>query len=275
VTLAGPVVLVDTHCHLDFEAYDGDREDVLAQARQTGVERILNPGIDLSTSRKAVELAENYNPVYAAVGVHPNDANTFTSSTLEELREIAAPGGKMYHKVAAWGEIGLDYYRDRASRPLQQRVFREQLAAAAELGLPVVIHNRDASADLLPILKEWVAGLVQEGSPLAERPGVLHSFAGDLETAQAAIRLNFYIGITGPVTFKNARDLQDVVAALPVSRLLIETDGPFLTPHPHRGQRNQPSFVRYTAEKIASIHNLSLRFVAEKTSDNARKLFNW
>jgi TatD DNase family protein len=269
------LVLTDTHCHLDFHTYDGDRAEVIERARQAGLQRILNPGIDLSSSRQAVALAERYAELFAAVGVHPNDSTSFGENTLDELRSLAAPAGRKHSGVVAVGEIGLDYYRDRAPQDLQQKVFREQLSLAEALGLPVVIHNRDASHDLLPILKEWQTGLVDMGSPLAERPGVLHSYAGDLETAREALRLNFYIGITGPVTFKNAASLQELVSAIPLSRLLVETDGPFLTPHPHRGKRNEPSFVRYTVEKIASLHHRTVSDVARETSDNARKLFNW
>jgi TatD DNase family protein len=267
--------LTDTHCHLDFHSYDGDREEIIERARQAGLQRILNPGIDLSSSRQAVEQAERYAELFAAVGVHPNDSTSFGPNTLDELRRQAAPGGRKHPGVVAVGEIGLDYYRDRAPQDLQQKVFREQLSLAEDLGLPVIIHNRDASHDLLPILKEWQAGLVERSSPLAERPGVLHSYAGDLETAREATQLNFYIGITGPVTFKNAASLQEIVSVLPLSRLLVETDGPFLTPHPHRGKRNEPSFVRYTVEKIASLHHRTVSDVARETSDNARKLFNW
>lgn len=272
---ADPVAITDTHCHLDFNAFDGDRAEVIERARAAGVRRILNPGIDLSSSRAALALAHQHPEVFAGVGIHPNDTANLSASTLDELRSLICTEKENQGKIAAVGEIGLDYYRDRSPKPIQQQVFRQQLALAEEMGLPVVIHNREASQELLPILQEWHTGLVRAASPLAERPGVLHSYAGDLETAQAAIRINFYIGITGPVTFKNARDLQEIVAALPLSRLLVETDGPFLTPHPHRGQRNEPAHVRLIVEKIASLHNTTLTGVSEVTSENARNLFNW
>ena len=186
-------------------------------------------------------------------------------------------------KVVAIGEIGLDYYWDSAPHDLQKNVLREQLDLAAELGLPVILHMREArdaphgncAADLLQILEEWVAGLRSGKSPLAERPGVLHSFSGSLETARAAMQLGFYIGVTGPVTFENARSRQEIVAALPLERLLIETDAPFQAPHPYRGKRNEPAYVRLIADKIALLHSCSLEEVAAVTSENAGRLFAW
>lgn len=263
-------MLADTHCHLDFDLFTPDREAVIARARQAGVDRILNPGIDLESSRAALELAEKYDIVYAAVGVHPNESTTWDGDTLRTLRELAS-----HPKVVAIGEIGLDYYRDRAPRDLQQKVFQEQLMLAAELSLPVVIHNRQASDDVMEILKEWQVELMGANVLLAEHPGVLHSFSASEQAAHEAIGLNFYIGITGPVTFKNAPDLQQLVAHIPLDRLLIETDAPFLTPHPHRGERNEPAYVRFVAEKIAELHNLPVEMVSNSTSINAGRLFHW
>lgn len=268
--------ITDTHCHLDFNAFDGDRADVLERAQEAGLDRILNPGIDLASSKKALKLAESHDIVYAAVGVHPNDALTFDSSTLKELRSlVGSPGKAINRKVAAIGEIGLDYYRDRAPRDLQRQLFRQQLDLAADLGLPVVVHNRQASDDILNMLGEWQAQLSDAGSPLVQRPGVLHSYSDDVDTALKAISLKFYIGFTGPVTFKKAIDLQDVAARLPLTHILVETDAPFLTPHPYRGQRNEPAYVRQVIDKIAVIRNLPFSEVAEATSANARRLFNW
>jgi TatD DNase family protein len=262
--------LTDTHCHLDFQLFDEDREEVLARAVKAGINFILNPGIDLASSRAAVVLAEAYPQVYAAVGVHPNDSLTWDTGTLDELRELIS-----HPKVVAVGEIGLDYYRDRAPRDLQQRVFRQQLTLAGESGLPVVIHNRSATSDILGMLSEWHAELQKAGSPLAERPGVLHSFAEDSEAARLALDLKFCIGITGPVTFRNAPKLRQTVASLPLDRVLIETDSPFLTPHPHRGERNEPAYVRFVAEKIAELHEQSPEAVAVVTGANADRLFRW
>jgi TatD DNase family protein len=263
-------VLADTHCHLDFSSFDADRDQVLARGREAGVARVLNPGVDLASSRAAVDLAESRSQVYAAVGVHPNEANSWSEDALIHLRQLARSPA-----VVAIGEIGLDYYRDRAPRELQKRVFQEQLALATELELPVIIHNRQAGADILDILSAWRAGLVAAGAPLAARPGVLHSFSAGLEAALHAIDLNFYIGITGPVTFRNAPDLQQVVAELPLDHLLVETDAPFLAPHPYRGKRNEPAYVRLVAEKIAELHSESFESVSQSTSANAQRLFTW
>jgi TatD DNase family protein len=265
------VVLTDTHCHLDFEAFDSDREQVLERARQAGVARIMNPGIDLQSSKAALQLAENNAEVFAAVGVHPNSATTFNDRTLlQQLSELAA-----HPKVVAIGEIGLDYYRDRAPREVQLRVFRLQLELASESGLPVIIHNRQATEDVLSILLEWHTQLISISSPLARSPGVLHSYSDNEKNGLKAIAMNFFIGITGPVTFQNARTLQRVVSALPVANLLIETDAPFLTPHPRRGQRNEPAMVRQVAEKIAELHSSTVTEIAARTTENADGLFNW
>jgi TatD DNase family protein len=268
--------LVDTHCHLDFDAFDDDRTDVIHRAGKAGIGYLLNPGIDLETSRIAVELSEMYPAVFAAVGVHPNSALVWEDNTLARLRELAA-----HPKVVAIGEIGLDYYErkeyayDRAPREVQVHVFKQQLNLASELGLPVVIHSRRAETEIVDVLTEWVSHLDTSASSLGERPGVLHSYQGDEESAQRAISLNFSIGITGPVTFRNAAHLQHLVAALPLESLLIETDAPFLTPHPYRGQRNEPAFVRFVAAKIAELKNQPIDIVAHITTANARRLFSW
>jgi TatD DNase family protein len=263
-------VLVDTHCHLDFNSFDADRQEVLERARESGVARILNPGINLESSRKAVSLAGAAPEVFSAVGVHPNDSLDWDENSLDVLRNLAREP-----KVVAIGEIGLDYYRDRAPREHQRRVFSEQLSLAAELGLPVIVHNRDATGDLLKILEDWFGTLVASHSPVAERPGVLHSFSEEEGPAKDALEMNFLIGFTGPVTFRNAPGLQKVVAAVPVERLLVETDAPFLSPHPYRGKRNEPSMVRLVVAKIAEIHQETFETIASITTANASRLFQW
>lgn len=260
----------DTHCHLYFDAFDGDREQVVERARSAGLVRILSPGIDLETSRAAIRLAEKYSEVYTAVGIHPNSATEWNRDTLAELRSLAS-----HSKVVAIGEIGLDYYRDRAPKDVQKQVFREQLALAAEIGLPVVLHNRQASDDILDILSGWQVQLLKAGSQLVDRLGVMHSFTADMETAKKALALGFRIGITGPVTFRNAGELQAVVKSLPIEHVLIETDAPFLAPHPLRGKRNEPAYVVKVAEKIAEFHELPLPTVANITTGNADRLFQW
>jgi TatD DNase family protein len=278
-------VLTDTHCHLDLSKFEPDRPEVLKRAQEAGVARILIPGLNLTSSRAAVKLAGSHPMLFAAVGVHPTEAQTWTEGTREELRQLAAsPAGRGAGgegKIVAIGEIGLDYYWDSAPREMQRAVLQEQLTLAAELGLPVVLHMREAkeareepcAADLLEILGRWVAGLAKV--PLKDRPGVLHSFSGGLETARSVIRLGFYIGVTGPVTFANAPERQELVAALPLERLLIETDAPFLAPHPRRGRRNEPAYVRLIADKIAVLHSCPAEQVAEITTENAGKLFGW
>jgi TatD DNase family protein len=270
-------MLFDSHCHLDFEAFDADRDQVLADAARAGVVGILNPAVDLASSRAIVALAGHYPPVYAAVGVHPNSATSWDERTLDELRQLS-----QVDKVLAIGEIGLDYYRQRAPKALQLEIFQAQLLLAREAGLPVIIHTRNASKedhqatkDALALLIEWQLGLSEVGSALAERPGVLHSYSGSLGSAQQAMARGFYIGITGPVTFRNAPELQDLVAALPLDRILVETDAPFLTPHPYRGKRNEPAYVRLVTDKIAGIHDLAPETVAEATAANAARLLNW
>jgi TatD DNase family protein len=271
-------VLTDTHCHLDFSKFDADRDEVLARAWEAGLTRILIPGITLDSSRAAVKLAESHPKLFAAVGIHPNDVDQLHVDTLARLRELAKKP-----KVVAIGETGLDYYWDSAPHDHQQKVLQEQLALAAELRLPVILHCREkgdaphgaCAEDLIKILEEWINRLRVEKNPLADRPGVLHSFSGSPETAQRAIQLGFYMGVTGPVTFKNAVKRQEIVAALPLERLLIETDAPYLTPHSHRGQRNEPAFVCEIADKIAQLKSLDLKEVAAITSANAARLFCW
>jgi TatD DNase family protein len=262
--------LTDTHCHLNLNIFREDLSEILDRAQERGVSRILVPGIDLETSRLAVELSEKYPQLFAAVGIHPGDASGWQANSRMELRQLA-----QHPKVMAIGEIGLDYYRDRSPRQIQQEAFNEQLSLAAELELPVVIHNREALGDLWDALSSWQEQLVRDGSPLASRPGVLHSYDGNLESAQRFIEKGFFIGISGPVTFKNAQERQQVAAGLPVARLLIETDAPFLTPHPYRGRRNEPAYVAYVAEKISVLHQQPPEAIARATSDNAAQLFKW
>ena len=267
-----PVVysLSDTHCHMDLEAFNPDREEVLNRARQAGISRILDLGVDQISSQAAIHLAEEHTEIYAAVGLHPNE-NNFSGKMPDWVEELASN----HKKVVAIGEIGLDYYRDRTPHADQRIIFIEQLQLARALALPVVIHNRLASTDLLPILKEWRADLVKSDSPLIERPGVLHSFSADAQTATQALEMGFYIGVSGPITFRNSQELQSVIAGLPLERILLETDAPFMAPHPHRGRRNEPAFLYNTAEKVAIIRNQPLSVVIETTTANASRLFKW
>lgn len=258
--------LIDTHCHLDFSAYDDIRAAVIQEAADAGVTRIINPGVDLPRTQAALALADAYPGVYAAVGIHPNSTVGFSDDVLAQVRALVA-----HPKVVAIGEIGIDYYWDDAPKEVQWAAFEAQLALAAERALPVIVHNRDASDDVLAILTTWTATLP---AALKDRPGVLHSFSAPQAVADRGIELGFYLGFTGPVTFKNADDLRRIAARVPVDRILVETDGPFLTPHPYRGQRpNKPAYVRLVAQRIAALHNLpDEEFFAQSTA-NAERLF--
>ena len=273
-------MLTDTHCHLDFDKFEEDRKAVLARALEAGVHRILIPALDYESSLAAIKLAESHPYVYAAVGFHPTDLDKFSKQTFEETKGLAS-----HPKVVAIGEIGIDYYwvKEREERAFQLEALQMQLAWAASIQKPVVIHMREeedawfaqASVDLIRILSEWHRELEAKHHPLAEKPGVLHSYNGNLDTAQKAISLNFYIGVTGPVTYKNAEEKRRIISQLPLERLLIETDAPFLTPVPHRGKRNEPAFVSYIADKIAEIHRTTREQVAQITAKNAANLFGW
>ena len=264
-------MLTDTHSHLYFDAFDGDRDAVLAQARDAGVARIVVPGVDLETSRAALSLAEAHDEIYAAVGVHPNSGASWSADTLSALRTLAA-----HPKVVAIGEVGLDYYRRHTPQRQQQHIFGEQLALAAEMKLPVIVHVRNASETARDCIQETLEMLARVSTSLPSgRPGVIHSFSGRLDEANLALAQGFYIGITGPVTFKKADAIRQVAVAIPFDRLLIETDSPFLAPHPHRGRRNQPAYVKYIAEKIAELRGVLPQQVAAMTTENAQRLFQW
>ena len=273
-------MLTDTHCHLDLNKFDEDREAVVQRASDLGVARILIPALDHESSHAAIKLAESYPNMYAAVGFHPTDLDKLTNQTFDEVKKLAS-----HPKVVAIGEIGIDYYwvKEREERAVEIEALRLQLTFAASINKPVVIHMREeddawldqASLDLLRILSEWHRELRKQNHPLAEKPGVLHSYNGNLETAQKALAINFYIGVTGPVTYKNAEEKRNIIKQIPLAKLLIETDAPFLTPVPHRGKRNEPAFVIYIADKIAEIHGTTREQVAEITAKNAAHLFGW
>lgn len=251
-------MLIDTHAHLDDERYDEDRNQVIEQLRQDGLVYVINPGADMASSRKAVALADSFDFIYAAVGVHPQDAAAIDDDDIAELERLAGRD-----KVVAIGEIGLDYHYDEPSRDIQKRRFIQQLALADKLDLPVIIHDRDAHGDVMDILR--ARGKKQKG--------VLHCFSGSVEMAEECLKLGFLISFTGNITFKNARRLLDVVKAVPIERMMIETDSPYLSPEPYRGQRNYPGNVRYVARKIAEIKGMEYEDVVRITGHNAIKLF--
>ncbi|WP_066634239.1 TatD family hydrolase [Desulfolucanica intricata] len=253
-------MLIDTHAHLDDKKFDEDREDVISRAGAAGVALIINAACDINSSEKAITLAQNYAQIYAAVGIHPHDAKDAGKDYLQKLIELSRN-----EKVVAIGEIGLDYYYDFSPRPVQQKIFREQLSLAKELNLPVIIHNRDAHKDVLEILHE-------EG--LGPAGGVMHCFSGSWEVARECLNLGMYISFAGPVTFQNAKKLKEVAAKVPVDKILAETDCPYLTPHPHRGKRNEPANVRFVVQQIAELKGLNPDDMENIILKNAKKLFS-
>lgn len=259
------IELIDTHCHLDFDRYDEDRDEVNNRAAAAGVTRIINPSIDVRSSRNLIPLTEKMKSVYAAVGIHPNSTEDFTNSMIAELRDLAkAP------KVVSIGEIGLDYYWDKSPKAIQVKAFEAQLQLASELELPVIIHNRDASDDVMAILETWVRDLPES---LKLRPGVMHSFSAPLNIAERALAAGFYLGFTGPITFKKADDLRRAASIVPLDRILVETDGPFLTPEPYRGKRNEPAYIPYIVDRFARVKQISVEEMGQATTENAVRLF--
>ena len=251
-------LLFDTHAHYDDEAFDADRDALLAAMPGSGVGLILDPGCDLESSRRAVDLAEKYPHVYAAVGWHPENCAPYTEASLDVLRQwVQSP------KVVAIGEIGLDYYWEQnPPREWQQKVLRDQLALARELDLPVIIHDRDAHADSLAIVQEF---------PTVR--GVFHCFSGSVEMARELLKRGWYLGFDGPVTYKNARKTVEVALDCPLERMLLETDSPYMAPVPLRGTRNDSRNVRHIAEKIAALRDLDTDALLVLTAENGRRLF--
>ena len=251
-------MLIDSHAHIQLDKFDADRGAVLERAQEAEVHAIMVIGFDLETSRGAIALAEQYDQIYATVGMHPHDAKNLHDETIHIFRELAA-----HPKVVALGEMGLDYYRNLSPRPIQKAVFERQLDLAEELDLPIVIHNREAYHDILPILQAR-RGRVR---------GVMHCFSGDVEIMHRSLTLGFYIGIGGPVTYRKSDALQEVAQKVPADALLVETDCPWLAPQFRRGKRNEPAYVRATAEKIAELRGISLEEIGEITTQNFEGLF--
>lgn len=253
-------MLFDTHVHLNAEQFEDDLSEVIERATQAGVERMVVVGFDRPTIQKALELVEAYDFIYASVGWHPVDAIDMTDEDLRWIEELSS-----HRKVVALGEMGLDYYWDKSPKDIQQDVFRKQIRLAKKVKLPIIIHNREATADLVTILKE-------EGAD--EVGGIMHCFSGSVEIAKECMEMNFYISLGGPVTFKNAKKPKEVAKEIPLDKLLIETDCPYLAPHPYRGKRNEPAYVKLVAEQIAELKGISLADVAKKTTENAKKIFD-
>lgn len=252
-------MLFDTHVHLNAEQFSEDLNEVIDRARLEGVQNMVVVGFDRPTILKAMELIEEYDFIYASIGWHPVDAIDMRDEDLVWIEELAK-----HPKVVAIGEMGLDYYWDKSPKDVQQDVFRKQIQLAKKLKLPIVIHNREATADIVTILKEEKA---------AEVGGIMHCFSGSVEVAKECVEMNFYISLGGPVTFKNAKKPKEVAQEIPLNKLLIETDCPYLAPHPYRGKRNEPSYVKLVAEQIAELKGLSYEEVSQVTTENAKILF--
>ncbi len=259
------MALVDTHCHLYFERFDQDRGAVLQRARQAGVEGIIVPAIDLESAEQALALARAHDGIFAAAGIHPNSSADFRPGDVAELRRMAEDPA-----LVAIGEIGLDYHWDRSPKRQQIHALEAQLDLAAELELPVIIHNRESSDDLLDVLETWAPSTP---ASLRGRLGALHSFSASWPIARRAIDLGFYLGFTGPITYKQADELRRVASQAPVDRLLIETDAPFLAPQARRGKRNEPAWLPYINAKLAELRGMTADAMARQTTANAERLF--
>jgi TatD DNase family protein len=249
--------LIDTHMHLHVEQFDDDRAAAIERAAANGVARMVEIGYDLPSSRAAVALAEQHEAVFAVVGVQPHYAAEADDAWLAEVQRLAA-----HPKVVAIGEIGLDFYHDRAPHDMQERLFRAQLALARDLGKPVVIHSRDAHADTVRVLRDAARG----------QPGIMHSFSGEWAYAEACLEVGFMLSFSGPLTFSKAQELHDVARRAPLDRILTETDSPYLSPNPLRGRRNEPANVRLVAERLALLREIELADLAAAVWDNASQI---
>lgn len=252
-------MFVDTHAHLFFPNFNGEIEDVLQRAKQADVNYILVPGTDISTSVKAVELAEKYDMIYAAVGVHPHETKEWKDDLIKDIEKLAKS-----RKVVAIGEIGLDYYYDFSPKDIQIHAFKSQIDLAIELDLPIIVHNRESNADMMEIAREYA---------LSSLRAHFHCFAGSSSDAKELIGMNHFLSFPGNITFKKADNLRSILKSIPPEYLMLETDSPFMTPEPHRGKRNEPSYIPIIAEKISDIHSISVDNLARITSYNAYKLF--
>lgn len=253
-------MLIDSHAHLDDDRFDKDRDELIKSLESNGISRVINPGADLPSSIKSVKLSEEYENIYAAVGVHPHSADEMDEGTIEVLRAF---GNR--EKVVAIGEIGLDYHYDNSPRDIQRKWFQRQIKLANELNLPIIVHSREADQETFDIIKSQSDGNLT---------GVIHCYSGSVELMKEYIKLGYYISLGGPVTFKNAKMPKEVAKAVPIDRLLVETDSPYLTPEPHRGKRNEPLFVRHVAAMIAELRGMTIEELARATSENTIRLFN-
>lgn len=253
-------MLIDTHVHLNADHYDEDLDEVIERAREAGVSHFVVIGFDNKTIDRTMELIDKYEDVYGVIGWHPVDAVDCRDEDLARIEKLSS-----HPKVVGIGETGLDYHWDKSPKHIQKEIFKAQIALAKRVNLPLIIHNREATGDVVEILEEEGAG---------EVGGIMHAFSGSPEIADRVLKIGFMISLGGPVTFKNAKQPKEVAKYVPLDKLLIETDAPFLTPHPHRGKRNEPAYVKLVAEEIAKLRDISYEEVAKATSDNALKIYN-
>lgn len=251
-------MFIDSHAHLEMREFDHDRRDAVARAAKAGVHRIITVGTTLADCRTAVQLTHEFDAVYAAIGIHPHDAKGIDEETYRQLKVLAKND-----KVVAWGEIGLDFFHQHSPQEIQIQRFQEQLQIAEDIDLPIIIHDRDAHAQTMALLKGWKG----------KRRGVIHCFSGDVAMAETCLEMGFYLSIAGPVTYPKSETLKEVVRQVPLERLIIETDAPYLAPQPNRGKRNEPAYVVHTARQIAAIKNIDIEEVGRVTAQNTEQLF--
>jgi len=252
-------MLIDTHTHLNDEKFNEDRQAVIQRAKDSGVEYLINIGYNRETILSTLDLINEYDYIYGVIGWHPNDASEMTDADLSWLEELSS-----HPKIVGIGEIGLDYYWDDVPKDVQKEAFRKQIQLAKRVNLPIVIHDRDAHQDVCDILHE---------EDVKQVGGIMHSFSGSIEMAQQCMEMGFYISFSGPVTFKNAKKPKEVAVEVPIDRILVETDSPYLTPEPYRGKRNESSYVKYVAEKIAELRGIDVEEIARITTENAKRVF--
>ena len=252
-------MLIDTHVHLNAEQYVDDLDEVIERARENGIEKMVVIGCDRPTIERTMELIDEHEDIYGVIGWHPVDAIDCTDEDLEWIEQLSK-----HEKIVGIGEMGLDYHWDKSPKDVQKDLFKKQIELAKRVNLPIIIHNREATEDCVAILKEMHA---------EEIGGIMHAFSGDESVADEIIDMNFYVSLGGPVTFKNAQLPKDIAVHVPIDRLLVETDAPYLTPHPYRGKRNEPAYVKLVAEKIAELRQISYEELAQTTSENAKRLF--
>ncbi|HVO67883.1 MAG TPA: TatD family hydrolase [Syntrophales bacterium] len=251
-------MLADSHAHLEMNDFDRDRDEVIRRAAEAGVDLIITVGTTLDDCKKAIAIAGTFKNVYAAIGIHPHEVKDIDEVTYETIKSLSKSD-----KVVAFGEIGLDFFRNLSPRDVQVRRFEEQLDLAGEIGLPIIIHDRDAHQETLKMLGRWKG----------RHRGVIHCFSGDYRMAEKCLDMGFFISVTGAITFGKSEKLQEVVKKVPVSRLLLETDAPYLTPHPYRGKRNEPAYVIHTAKKVAEIKGVSVEELTSLTYQNTKDVF--